>query len=295
MAIIGASRPLFAKYNNSGSLVSYSNGGVMGALVQFEISIEGDNNNNDFYADNRVKESQKNKFSNGTLTVQTDDLRQGISKAILGIKETDLPTIPGITDVGVKELIYDDDQNTPYLGIGMIRKKQIDDVEKWEAIILTKVKFNVPNDAATTEGESIEWQVPELSASFMRDDSQKHKWKRSATFSTEEQAEAYIRYILNVPKTDNAKLSQLTVGSLELTPEFDPEQLFYTAETENASDVLTAVAQDSNATVVITVNGTEHESGTAVTWQEGVNVADIHVTAADGETEARYQITVTKS
>lgn len=296
MAIIGASRPYFAKYRNAGSSVIYEDGGVMGALVKFNIAAEAsNNNNNDFYADNRVKETQKNKFSSGTLTVQTDDLRQEVSKVILGVKEETLPTIPGITDNDVKELIYDDDTSTPYLSIGMIQKKQVDSIDYWRAVILTKVMFEVPADAATTEGETIEWQTPELTASFMRDDSTKHRWKREATFSTEEQADTYLRYMLNIPASDNALLAQLRIGTLTLTPEFDPDVTTYTLTTANDTNIVAASAEDAAASVAIEVNGEAHENGAPATWESGSNTVTVTVTAANGETTKTYSITVTKS
>ena len=58
--------------------------------------------------------------------------------------------------------------------------------------------FSVPADAATTQGESIEWQTPELSAVILRDDSANHAWKKEATFTTEAQAEAYIMARLGI-------------------------------------------------------------------------------------------------
>ena len=107
-------------------------------------------------------------------------------------------TIAGIDDTSVKELIFDDDQVTPYLGVGFIVKKRKGGLDKWRGIVLTKCMFAVPSDAATTQGETIEWQVPELNATVMRDDSASHMWKREATFSTEAQAEAYIKNRLNI-------------------------------------------------------------------------------------------------
>lgn len=68
----------------------------------------------------------------------------------------------------------------------------------WRGMILTKVMFSVPADAATTQGESIEWQTPKLSAAIMRDDSATHTWKREATFTSETQAEAYIKARLGI-------------------------------------------------------------------------------------------------
>ena len=293
MANIGASKPMFAKYSHSGGVVSYADGGIMGALVEFNIELDGANDN-DFYADNAVKESARNKFSGGNLTVQTDDLRQEVSKAILGVKEVELSGIPGI-DGTVKELVYDDDQSTPDLGIGLIQKKQRDNVNLWRAIVLKKVKFSVPADAATTEGEEIDWQVPELSAKIMRDDSSKHEWKSEATFETEDEAAAYLRYKLNITASSNAKLSNLKIGSLTLTPTFDPDTTSYTLSTTNATNAITAVMADEGATAVIEVNGSEIVNGGTATWQSGSNTVEVEVTAADGTTTKTYTVTVTKS
>ena len=60
------------------------------------------------------------------------------------------------------------------------------------------MQFAVPSDAATTQGESIEWQTAEISGTIMRDDSAKHPWKKEATFTTEAQAEAYIKARLGI-------------------------------------------------------------------------------------------------
>lgn len=292
MAIIGASKPMFAIYHKSGSAVSYSDGGVLGKLVEFNIELES-SNNNDFYADNAVAETQRNKFSSGSITIQTDDLRHDASKAILGLKEVTLSSIPGITG-SVKELVFDDDQNTPYLGIGMIQKKQIDNMNKWRAIVLKKVSFSVPADAATTEGEEIDWQTPELSGTIMRDDSAKHEWKCEATFDTEAEAIAYIRYKLSISASSNANLAALTIVGVELTPEFAAATTSYTATTGDASDIILASAEDVEATVAIEVNDEPIEAGTQATWETGENELAVTVTAASGATKT-YTVTVTKT
>ena len=295
MAIIGASKPYFAKYRRIGNTVQYTDGGVMGALVEFNIEIEGNDNNNDFYADNAVKETQRNRFSSGTITVQTDDLRQEVSKAILGVKEENLPTIPGIATSGLKELVYDDDMDTPYLGIGVIQKKQIDNIIRWRAVVIRKVMFNVPAEAATTEGDTIDWQVPELSGTIMRDDTPKHMWKREATFDTESEAAAYIRYMLNIPASNDATLAEMQIGANELTPEFAPATTSYTATTTNTTDVIAASVNDGDATVAIEFNDEDIENGSAVEWETGSNTVKFTVTAADGLTTKTYTVTVAKS
>lgn len=197
MATIGLSKPYYAVYSNTGTTVSYATGAVMGKATEANIEIETTDDNN-LYADNAVAETDRS-FSGGTLTLSTDDLSQEVSKAILGLTEQAIAEITGITDEDVQELIYDDTQVTPYLGVGFIIKKKVGGVYKWRGVVLTKVMFSVPSDAATTQGETIEWQVPELTATIMRDDSATHMWKREATFTTEAQAEAYIKDRLKIP------------------------------------------------------------------------------------------------
>ena len=199
MAKIGASRPYYAIYNPNNGAPTYSGGGLMGALVEFNFELESTDNNN-FYADNKVKESQR-RFTNGTVSVTPDDLSQEVSADMLGVTPTPITGIEGITDEDATELIWDDNQDSPYLGIGLIEKKQVDNQNKWRAIILTKVIFDIPSDAAVTEGEEIEWQTSELIGAILRDDSATHRWKREATFTTEAQADLYLRARLNIPDT----------------------------------------------------------------------------------------------
>lgn len=196
MATIGLSKPYYAIYSETGGVVSYSDGAVMGKATEANISIETTEDNN-LYGDNGLAETDR-RFANGTLTLSTTDLSQSVSAAILGIKETELTGIDGVTDTGVKELVYDDLQQSPYLGIGFIIKKKVNGVDKWRGVVLSKVMFSVPEDAATTQGESIEWQTPELTGAIMRDDSATHVWKKEATFTTEAQAEAYIKARLGI-------------------------------------------------------------------------------------------------
>lgn len=91
----------------------------------------------------------------------------------------------------------------------------------------------------------------------------------------------------------SVKLSALSIGSLALTPAFDPEKTVYAAATTNDSDVVTATGADS-ATVTITVNGSSHTSGEAASWETGENIVVITVSKT-GSTSRSYTVTVTKS
>lgn len=197
MATIGLSKPYFAVYSAAENVVSYANGAVMGKATEANIEISTSDNNN-LYGDNAIAETDR-QFTSGTLTLSTTDLSHEVSKAILGLKEETLDSITGVTDEDVSELIYDDTQAIPYLGVGFIVKKVVNGVTMWRGIVLTKVMFSIPSDAATTQGETITWQVPSLTATIMRDDSATRMWKREATFTTEAQAEAYIKDRLSIP------------------------------------------------------------------------------------------------
>lgn len=197
MATIGLSKPYVAKYTAEGTKVTYADPQTIGKAIEVNMEIETSEDNN-LYADNTIAETDRS-FAGGTLTISTDDLSQAVSKLILGLQEkelTDLNLELGDGDAEVKELVYDDDQVVPYLGFGGIIKKKVNGVYKWRAVVLCKIMFSVPADAATTQGESIEWQTPELTATIMRGDDEKHMWKREATFSTEANAEKYIQAVL---------------------------------------------------------------------------------------------------
>ena len=193
MAGIGLSWPYVAKYeaDNNGD-VTYSEGQVLAKLVDMSTSIEAGGDNS-LYADNGVAEVD-NTFGGGELSITTDDLIQAASALILGIT----PSTVTVGSTEVTELVYNDTMIPPYLGFGCVVKKQKDGAMKWRAIVFSKIKFNVFDESATTQGETIEWQTPTIDAIIMRDDSEEHQWKREATFATEGEARAYIKAILGV-------------------------------------------------------------------------------------------------
>lgn len=197
MAMIGVSRPVYALYNVDGNTVTYSDGGILGKATSVDVTINTSEDNN-LYADNGIAETDRS-FTDGTLTVGTDDLSQEVSRAILGAKEQEITNedMEGVGE-GAKELIFGDDMTYPYLGVGFIVKGQKQNKPYWRGVVLPKVMFSVPGDSVTTQGETIEWQTPELTATILRDDTDEHAWKREARFSTEALAAAYLMKRLNI-------------------------------------------------------------------------------------------------
>ena len=99
----------------------------------------------------------------------------------------------------------------------------------------------------------------------------------------------------------NADLADLRIGGLTLSPAFNADTLTgYTATTTNATNTVTAIPADANATIEITNEGTSEEetavvNGRAVTWETGSNTLTVKVTAENGTTTQSYVVTVTKS
>lgn len=95
--------------------------------------------------------------------------------------------------------------------------------------------------------------------------------------------------------SNDAALSDLRIGSLQLTPAFSSTVTSYSVSTTNATNTITAVPSSASAEIVVKVNGTEIDNGSAAAWTTGSNTVAITVTAANGETTKTYTVTVTKS
>ena len=186
MAGIGLSKPTIAIYTFENDAISYGTPQVAGKAVSVSISLD-DNNDNVLYADNGPAESET-VFTGGTITLSTDDLSPAVFGVLYGITAEAIGT--STTDKWYKN---NDAQDTPYVGLGVIRKKMINGSIKYQAIIYRKVIFNNLADAFDTQGETIEWQTPELTGKLYRDDSATHDWRWiSSLVDTEAEAEALI-------------------------------------------------------------------------------------------------------
>lgn len=192
MATIGLSKPYFAKYNYADGQVSYTDGALLGKYTQLSIALEG-GEANILYADNGAAESDQ-QFSGGTATVTTDDLRAEVMVPVFGVKEE---AVAGAE--GASWFVFDDDQNTPYVGLGGVIKKKVDGQQKWVAFVLDKIQFATPGVEAVTQGETVEWQTQELSATILRSEAAKHPWFRlSSPMATEAEAEAAVKAYLSI-------------------------------------------------------------------------------------------------
>lgn len=171
---IGFSEPYVAKYSFSGGNVTYSGGMKLGRGVNMtiEANIAEDN---DFYADDVVAESETGAVTslNGTMTI--DGMEPEVAAFVLGLPEA---TQEEINEEQVDVYDYDDRMNAPYLGLGGLRMVQMNGVKYWEPWVLTKIKISIPNEEMKTKEDQIDWQTQEIPVPILRDDTDNRRWKR---------------------------------------------------------------------------------------------------------------------
>ena len=193
MAKVGLSKPYFAKYAAENGVVTYSGGSVMGKAVNANIEPE-DSDTEFFYADNGPAESAA-VFNGGTLELEVDRLLAAVVGAIYGITPGSSATPVGTT------IDFSANLSIPYVGIGLIAKSIVDNTPEWMAIILPKVQFQIPTFGLQTQGEEIEFSGNELNATILRDDTANAIWQKLGWFSSEADAETWIKTFLAISGT----------------------------------------------------------------------------------------------
>ena len=201
----GFSEPYVAKYQNTGTTVTYSGGMKLGRGVSMSVEVESADNN-DFFSDDQIAESETGIMTSATGTFTVDGLEPEAAALILGLPEKGQETI-GEAPVDVYD--YDDRMAVPYVGVGVLRRVMMKGKTTWEPIVFTKVKFNIPGDEAATQEDQIDWQTQDLDASIVRDDTENHRWKRVfARQAKKEAAVAIIKGYLKITEPESAAAKQ---------------------------------------------------------------------------------------
>lgn len=192
---IGFSAPFVGQYNCQGGNVTFTNGMRLARGVDVSISPETADNN-DFYADGVVAESEGGKFKSGNLKYTVDGLLDAAERFIYGLP------VPAEMTVGDKKFNvtkYGDNANPPYVGTGFVVAYQSEGVVTYQPIILPKVKFITHGTEAKTKEEQKDWQTQTLEASICRDDTANCDWKwLFEEQTTEAEAIAILTSVLNV-------------------------------------------------------------------------------------------------
>lgn len=193
MITTGFSKPYVAIYANEGQTVTYSGGMSLGRGVGLSLDIDTADDNN-FYADNEVAETETAQFTSGTATYTVDGLEPEAAKLIYGLPETINVTVSG------KQVAFQGygEMKPPYVGVGCVRQTMMKGVTQYWPVILPKIKFGISSEELNTREGSIDWQTEELNATIMRDDTKQKNWKyvTAEGMNTEEEAYTAVKAFL---------------------------------------------------------------------------------------------------
>ena len=187
MVTTGFSKPYVAKYSNTGASVTYSGGMSLGRGVSLSLEVETADDNN-FYADNVLAETETGTFTSGTATITVDGLTNEAATLILGLPS---PTSFSYGDSQSVQMQGYGAMNPPYVGYGCVWMTQMEGVTKWWPVILPKVKFGIPSQDMATKEDQIDWQTQELTATIQRDDTAAANWKVISAEGMDSEAEAF--------------------------------------------------------------------------------------------------------
>lgn len=195
MVTTGLSKPYIGKYQNSSGAISYTGGMKLGRAVELSIEVESADDNS-FYADNIVAETDNGTMISATATATIDGMEDEVAAFALGLPEA---TEVQAGETQVEAYDYGDNINPPDLGLGFIRRTMMKGVTKYQPILLTRVKMSIPGNEFATQENQIDWQTEEIAVNILRDESENRNWKRIfASQTSEVAAENILKSILGV-------------------------------------------------------------------------------------------------
>ena len=186
MAVIGLNNFRFAKLLNPESTGDPIYDGAKSPGKAISCNVEVENYDAELYADDILVESDKS-FKKGTVTMTIDDENLATAATLLGHTFQD------------GTIIRKADDNAPYVGLGRIVMKLVNNVRKYKVEFLYKVKFSEPSAENTTKGEDIEFGTPELEGTLTA--LLNGKWSIAKEFDSKDDARTYLEGLMTAPES----------------------------------------------------------------------------------------------
>ena len=163
--------------------------------------------------------------------------------------------------------MYDDEQNNPTLGFGIIEEHQNDDVTTYKAVMLKKILFSLPEDTATTRGQSVEWQTKSIEGNVQRSsevsENGTHPWKESADFAKESEAIEFLKEMLGVNKPDPIIVTSVAgISTGETKISVSPEKSGTNTYKYQTAEKVTIPDYNADCTSMTDWDGTEEITAT---------------------------------
>lgn len=236
MSYVGLANPYISELTNEDNK-TYSNCFKAGEAIGTDVSPEY--NEATLYGDNRVVEQCK-EFKRATVKLNTTRLPLIAANRMYG------HTVDGT------EVIYKTDDNSPYCGMGFYVIEKINNVDKYVAMFIYKIKFNEGAEGFTTKGDNIEFKTPSVDgiATALKN----KEWKKTKVFDTEAEADEWLQVISGYKAACTKPTASIAAGEY--------------AETQSVT--LTA---GSGETIYYTTNGTTPSATNGEEYTEAISIA----------------------
>lgn len=183
---------------------SYNGAKTPGKAISCNVEIS--NNSASLYADDVLSESDTS-FAGGTVT--------------MGIDEDDLETMAELLGhtYSDSEIIRNANDTAPYVGLGRVVTKMVNNVVKYKVEFLYKVKFSEPSAENNTKGESVEFATTEIEGTVAA--LKNGKWSIAKTFATKSEAMTYLDGLMEASSytvTYNANGGTGSISAATVTP-----------------------------------------------------------------------------
>lgn len=159
----------------SDGTATYGAAQMPGKAVSCNVSIS--NNSAALYADDALAESDTS-FQSGTVT--------------MGIDRDDLTTQAAMLGHTINEgnIVRNANDVAPYVGLGRIVTRMVNNVKSYKVEFLCKVKFGEPSQEDTTKGENVEFATVEIEGTVSALGN--GNWSIAQVFDTMEAAQTYL-------------------------------------------------------------------------------------------------------
>lgn len=191
MARIGLKRFRYSELDKDDNVIAPKS---LGKAIDCKVSLEL--NSGELYGDDALCESDYS-FNKGTVTITVDDDDDTILAPLLG---------HDITEDG--EVVRKDTDIAPHIAFGRILTKIVGGVYKYKVEFLSKVKFKETMPDEKTKGESVEFQTVSIEGSVMK--KADGEWSKTKTFTTLQEAVAYLDSLLTKPTVEASSLKATT-------------------------------------------------------------------------------------
>ena len=157
---------------------SYGGAKSFGKAVSAKVDVS--NNDAKLYADDALAESDSS-FQSGKVTLGVADDDMTVFAEILGHQVSQ----PG------GEMTRNANDAAPYIGLGRVITKLVNNKRVYKGEFLYKVKFSEPSQEDKTKGDSVDFSTPEIegTASALANGD----WSASQTFDTKDAAVKWVK------------------------------------------------------------------------------------------------------